>query len=272
MQKVLRQDCELFQSLALQRVWIRCALNSCRSQYWKRSSRMITFPRPPVEQRDWNKPIPLLGHAAHGFMFGIGWCVRLPTNLYCLSFHGSSCYALIHTGGVWGQLFCVFALTPLRAEAMYSSKIKMWEMWEKSVRAQFMCGESKLSVIRELCLNDGPCWEEEAALLVTAQPHWMDSQKHVSMFTVFILLPGNRLFSKGDIPFPDIWINAQNPWNRQGRRQFKNLMAVDEKYVCILYVSLLWYLVFNLLYCIFKQQNTHCACLATDNHNCANIQ
>lgn len=49
-----------------------------------------------------------------------------------------------------------------------------------------MCGkscvfQSKLSVIRAQCLIDGPCREEEAALLVTAQPHRMDSQRHVSL-------------------------------------------------------------------------------------------
>lgn len=56
----------------------------------------------------------------------------------------------------------------------------------KSVRAQCMCGkscvfQSKLSVIRAQCLIDGPCREEEVALLVTAQPHRMDSQRHVSL-------------------------------------------------------------------------------------------
>lgn len=72
MQKVLWQDCKFYHSLALQRVWIRCACNSCRCwdislntgnvvQEW---ASMITVLRPPVEQRDWNKPLPLLGHTS----------------------------------------------------------------------------------------------------------------------------------------------------------------------------------------------------------------
>lgn len=67
----------------------------------------------------------------------------------------------------------------------------------KSVRAQSMCCnsrvfQSKLSVIRVLCLIDGPCREEEAALLVTVQPHRMDSQKHASLSCV--LFSGFHVF------------------------------------------------------------------------------
>lgn len=39
-------------------------------QEW--ASMITCFLLPPVEQHDWNMPQPLLGHAAHGFMFGIG--------------------------------------------------------------------------------------------------------------------------------------------------------------------------------------------------------